>query len=107
MELGSSLIGALIGVSDRAVRYTQAQSVREVLGRLRERGHAAPKLKPEHSGPIAKYLVEHPRAKAPQILQFVAETFGVTVDRLTLRRYLERYGLGCLREDKAQDAPLF
>lgn len=109
MGLGSSLIGALIGVSDRAVRYNQAQSVRDVLDHLRDpkRGHAAPKLKPEHAGPIAKYLVEHPRAKAPQILQFVADTFGVAMDRLTLRRYLERYGLGCLREEKAQDAPLF
>lgn len=109
MGLGSSLIGALIGVSDRAVRYNQAQSVRDVLDHLRDpkRGHAAARLKPEHAGPIAKYLVEHPRAKAPQILQFVTETFGVTMDRLTLRRYLARYGLGCLREERAQDAPLF
>ena len=80
-----------------------------MLEHLREskRGHAAPKLKPEHAGPIAKYLVEHPRGKAPQILRFVAETLGVTVDRLTLRRYLERYGLGCLREEQAHDTPLF
>jgi transposase len=109
LGLGSSLIGALIGVSDRAVRYTQAQSAREMLEHVRDpkRGHAPPKLKPEHAGPIAKYLVEHPRVKAPQILEFVAETFGVTVDRLTLRRYLERYGLGCLREEKTQGTPLF
>jgi len=109
MGLGSSLIGSLIGVSDRAVRYTQAQSAHGMLEYLRDpkRGHAAPKLKPEHAGLIAKYLVEHPRAKAPQILQFVAEAFGVTMDRLTLRRYLKRYGLGCLREEKAHDAPLF
>jgi transposase len=109
MGLGSSLIGALIGVSDRAVRYNQAQSARDVLTHLRDprRGHAPPKLKPEHAGPIAKYLVEHPRAKAPQLLQYVTETFGVTMDRLTLSRYLARYGLGCLREEKAQDTPLF
>jgi hypothetical protein len=111
MDLGSTLIGTLIGVSDRAVRATRSQSAPTFWEHLSQPARCPPppppKLGPEHAGPVAKYLVEHPRAKAPQILQFLAEELGVTMDRLTLRRYLARYGLGCLREETHTNAPLF
>lgn len=109
MGLGSTRIAALLGLSDRAVRLLQAQSTTELLAGVRQpaKGHRPPKLGPAHAGPLAKYLVAHPNAKTSQLLQFIAEEFGVTMDRLTLRRYLVRYGLGCLREDQHTSAPLF
>jgi hypothetical protein len=72
-------------------------------------GHRKPKLQPEHAGLLAKYLVEHKRAKVNDILAFIEHELGVSMDRLTLRRYIQRYGLGCLRNDEHVDdgAPLF
>ena len=42
-----------------------------------------------------------------ELLGFIKKTFDVEMDRLTLRRFLKRYGLGCLREEVIKDAPLF
>ena len=108
MGFGSTFIAALLDVSDRAIRYANACTAEEIVDSIRHpvRGHRAPKLGPEQAGPLAKYLVEHPRAKVHDILDLVAHKFGVTIDRLTLRRYIERYGLGCLRGDTHVGAPL-
>jgi transposase len=70
-------------------------------------GHRQPKLKAEHAGPVAKYLVEHPSAKVKPILAYIKKDLDVEVDRLTLRRFFKRYGLGCLRGDLVTDTPLF
>ena len=67
----------------------------------------APKLGPEHVGPVAKYLAEHSGARVKEILQFIEDEFGVQLDRLTLRRYIKRYGLGCLQGEIHQQGPLF
>jgi hypothetical protein len=40
------------------------------------------------------------------VLSFIAEKLGVTMNRLTLRRFFNRYGLGCLHEGTVQDSPL-
>ena len=40
------------------------------------------------------------------LLGFIEKKLEVEMDRLTLRRFLKRYGLGCLREDTVKDAPL-
>jgi hypothetical protein len=108
MGLGSTLIGTLLGVSDRAIRYTQALTAKELMASIRHpvRGHRAAKLGPEHAGRLAKYLVEHPKAKVHDILDFISKELGVTMDRLTLRRYIARYGLGCLRKDAHEAPPL-
>ena len=109
MGLSSTIIGALIGVSDRNVRYEQRRSAEEVWQRVSRpaRGHRPTRLAPEHVGIVAKYLVEHPGAKVQEIIDFLAEELGVTVHRHTLRRYIQRYGLGCLRDGVHEDAPLF
>ena len=108
-DLGSTLIGALVGTSDRNVRYHRGRTAGEFWKSVSSsvRGHPAPKLGPEQVGPIAKYLVEHPGARVKEILQFIRESFAVEIDRLTLRRYIKRYGLGCLQGDRHKNAPLF
>jgi hypothetical protein len=40
-----------------------------------------------------------------ELLGFIRQTFQVEMDRLTLRRFLKRYGLGCLREDAVENTP--
>lgn len=109
MDLGGTVIGAITGVSDRAVRTTKTLEPEEILHSVRtpSRGRGKAKLGPEHAGLVAKYLVEHPRSKVKEILAFIKNEFGVTMDRLTLRRYISRYGLGCLRGEIHTGAPLF
>lgn len=107
MGLGSTLIGALIGVTDRAVRQTREHSAKQMLKSIRNptRGRPKAKLGPEHAGLVAKYLATHSKPTVAQILEFIATELGVTMDRLTLRRYIKRYGLGCLRGETHERAP--
>jgi len=109
LDLGSTLISALVGTSDRNVRYNHRHSAEELWRRVSHpiRGHRPPKLGPEHAGPVAKFLAANPRARVNTILQFIAEELGVEMDRLTLRRFIKRYGLGCLRGDEHEQGPLF
>lgn len=99
MDLGAQVIAAVVGVSDRAVRQAKAHSPAEMLHSVRHPigGHRKAKLKAEHAGILAKYLVEHPGARVRELVDFVSGSIGPKLDRLTLRRYLKRYGLGCLR----------
>jgi hypothetical protein len=109
MDLGSSVIGAITEVTDRSARVTQALEATELLHSVRtpSRGRGKAKLGPEHAGLVAKYLVDHPSAKVKEIIAYIKKEFGVTMDRLTLRRYINRYGLGCLRGETHSNAPLF
>ncbi len=109
MGLSSVLIGKLIGCSDRNVRYNAEHSSDELWQRLSrpERGHPKPKLLPRHAGPLAKYLSEHSGAKVKDILKFISTKLAVDIKSLSLRRYIKRYGLGCLRDGKHEQAPLF
>ncbi len=109
MDLGSSTIAAIIGVSDRAVRDAQARAPDAMLHSVQHPvgGHRKPKLEAHHAGVIAKFLVDHPGALVQEVLDLIKKDLSVTIDRLTLRRYIARYGLGCLRGDLVTDAPLF
>jgi hypothetical protein len=108
LDLSSVVTGAVVGTTDRAVRKGRGFAPREFWQRLQRarRGHAPPKLRREQVGPVAKYLAEHKRCAVAELLGFIHKTFGVQMDRLTLRRFLKRYGLGCLREEAVQDTPL-
>lgn len=108
MGLPAPVIAALTGVSDRAVRATKALTANELLHCVRTppRGRGKPKLGPEHAGIVAKFLVEHPNPQVRDIIAFVRTELGVELDRKTLRVYIARYGLGCLRGDLLADSPL-
>ncbi len=109
MGLTESVIGAITGVSDRSVRVTKAFEPKELVSSIAqiERGHRQPKLKAEHAGLVAQILVENPKAKVPQILQLLKEKLDVTIQRDTFSRYIERYGLGVLRQQNIENRPLF
>jgi len=109
LDLGTLVIAAVVGVSDRSVRQAKALTAEQMLHSVRHPvgGHRKAKLKAEHAGLVAKYLVEHPGARVKNVLDFVSTQIGPKLDRLTLRRYLKRYGLGCLRNmEIAGPAPL-
>ena len=99
MGLTTAQVGAAVGRTDRAMRFVQALSAQELVESIwRELGrHRTPKLLPEHAGPIAKYLVEHPDSTVEEILAFLRSALGISVDRQTLRRFSTTYHLGVLR----------
>lgn len=109
MGLSSTVIAAITATSPRAIRDTQHLTPKELLKYVQKPvvGHRKPKLEAEHAGLLAKYLVSHPRARAPEIIAYLQEQIGVSMDRLTLRRYIGKYGLGCLRGDQVDGRPLF
>ena len=99
MGLTPAQVGAAVGRTDRAMRTVQALGARDVLDSIwAELGrHRQPKLHPEHAGPIAKYLVDHPRCTQPEVADFIAAELSIVVDTQTLRRFLDAYGLDDLR----------
>jgi len=109
MGLTEPVIGAITGVSDRTVRFTKVFPAKELAASIAEieRGHRQPKLKAEHAGVVARLLVDHPKADVAHLLAMIEKELGVSVERHTLARYIERYGLGVLRAETVVDRPLF
>jgi hypothetical protein len=107
MDLSAPVAAAVVGQTDRAIRKSRRFKPTQFWQRLQEarRGHPQPKLLSEHVGPIAKFLAENKKCTVAELLGFISEKLGIDIDRLTLRRFLKRYGLGCLRENSVSDAP--
>jgi hypothetical protein len=99
LGLTPAQVGAAVGRTDRAMRTVQALSALDFLDSIwRELGrHRTPKLLPEHAGPVAKYLVEHPGCTVAQILAFLHEELHIDLDRKALRRFSQTYNLGVFR----------
>jgi hypothetical protein len=108
LGLNSVIVGAVVGTTDRAVRKGRQVAPDEFWKQLQRarRGRPAPKLRREQVGPVAKFLSEHKDCSVAELLAFIRTHFQVEMDRLTLRRFLKRYGLGCLRESAVVDTPL-
>jgi hypothetical protein len=100
LGLTPAQVGAAVGRTDRAMRTVQALSASEFLDSIwRELGrHRTPKLLPEHAGPVAKYLAEHPRCTAAEVITFIHRTLGISIDRKTLQRFSSTYHLGVFRD---------
>ncbi len=107
MGLTDHVIGAIIGTSERAVRTTKGLEPRALLEAVAQltRGHCHPKLGPEHAGHLARFIVDHPKAEAPEILSFLETKHSVSIERHTLAHFIERYGLGCLRDLEVEAPP--
>jgi hypothetical protein len=99
MGLTPAQVGAAMGRTDRAMRTVQALEARAMLDSIwAELGrHRQPKLRPEHAGPIAKYLVDNPGCTQPEVTTFIASELSIVVDTQTLHRFLDAYGLNVLR----------
>jgi len=103
MGLSAAQVGAAVGRTDRAMRTVRALTAHEMLDSIwAELGrHRQPRLRPEHAGPIAKYLVDHPRCTQPAVIAFIARELHIEIEQQTLRRFLEAYGLYVFRPDRA------
>jgi transposase len=100
-------VGAAVGRTDRAMHTVRALAPRELLDSIwAELGrHRQPRLHAEHAGPIAKYLVDHPRCTQSEVVAFIARELSVEIEVQTLRRFLESYGLYVLCPDHDHRSP--
>jgi hypothetical protein len=94
-------VGAAVGRTDRAMLTVRALAPRELLDSIwAELGrHRQPRLRAEHAGPIAKYLVDHPQCTQSEVVTFIARELSIEIEVQTLRRFLDAYGLYVLRPD--------
>jgi transposase len=99
-------VGAAVGRTERAMRTVRALSARQLLESIWDElgRHRQPKLRAEQAGPIAKYLVEHPKCTQSEVVAFIAQEWKIAVDVQTVRRFFKTYGLGVLRSEHDADS---
>jgi hypothetical protein len=88
-------IARLLGISRSAASAQQGLSSKEVVQAAHHRlaGRPHGKLLPRFAGPIAHFLHEQPQATRWDLLDFIQRTWGVSVSRVALHRFLKKYGL--------------
>lgn len=88
-------IARLLRFSRSTASAQQGLSSKEVVQAAHHRlaGRAHGKLLPRFAGPIAEFLAEQPRATRWDLLDFIRRTWGVSVSRMALYRFLTKYGL--------------
>jgi hypothetical protein len=88
-------IARLLGIARPTASKQQGLSSKAAIQQAQHRmaGRSHGKLLPRYAGPIAAFLVGHPKASQTELIGFVADTFGVQVSRIALYKYLKKYGL--------------
>src|SRR5437588_11851443 len=88
-------VARLLGISRSAASAQQGLSSKEVVQAAHHRlaGRSHGKLLPRFAGPIAQSLHRHPEATRWDVLDFIRATWGVSVSRVALHRFLKKYGL--------------
>ena len=88
-------IARLLGISRPTASRQQALSAKQAVQQAHHRLDGRPygKLLPRYAGPIAEFLFGHPDASRADLIDFVAQTFGVRVSRIALYKFLKKFGL--------------
>jgi hypothetical protein len=88
-------VARLLGITRAAASGQQKLSSKEVVQaayhRLKGRSHG--KLLPRYAGPIAEFLLKNPKTSRFDLLDFIEATWGVSVSRMALHKFLKKYGL--------------
>jgi hypothetical protein len=101
-------IARLLGFSRSAASAQQGLSAKEVVQATHHRlaGRSHGKLLPRFAGPIAHFLHERPQATRWDLLDFIQATFGVSLSRMALHRFLKKYGLDQARRPGTPPTPV-
>ena len=88
-------IARLVGVSRSTASEQQGLSSKEVVQAAHHRMAGRPygKLLPRYAGPIAQFLITHPKASRLDILDFIEATWKVRASRVALWHFMKKYGL--------------
>ena len=92
-------IARFVGISRATASKQQNVSSKEMVQVAHHRMAGRPhgKMLPRYAGPIAQFLITHPRASRWDILDFIERTWKVRVSTVALYRFMKKYGL-----DRAQ-----
>jgi hypothetical protein len=88
-------VARLVGIARPTASKQQGMSSKAAIQQAHQRmaGRSHGKLLPRYVGPIAAFLVAHPKASQAELIDFVAQTFGERVSRIALYKFLKKYGL--------------
>ena len=92
-------IARFVGISRATASKQQNVSSKEMVQVAHHRMAGRPhgKMLPRYAGPIAQFLITHPKASRWDILDFIERTWKVRVSTVALYRFMKKYGL-----DRAQ-----
>jgi hypothetical protein len=85
------LVGATRPTISRQNQLSSRQVVREIQHRLSGRPYG--KLLPRYAGPLAQFLVTHPKAHRDDVLDLIGTTWNLGVSLTALHSFLKKYGL--------------
>lgn len=85
------LVGFTRPTVSRQNQLSSRQVVREIQHRLSGRPYG--KLLPRYAGPIAQFVVTHPKARRDDVLDFIETTWNLRVSLTALHHFLKKYGL--------------
>ena len=92
-------IARILGVSRSTASEQQNVSSKEMVQAAHHRMAGRPhgKLLARYAGPIAQFLITHPKASRLDILDFIRRTWEVRASTVALYHFMKKYGL-----DRAQ-----
>jgi len=88
-------VARLAGVSRPTASQQQGLSSKEVVQAAHHRmaGRSHGRLLPRYAGPIAQFLITHPKASRLDILDFIEATWDVRVSTVALWKFMKKFGL--------------
>jgi hypothetical protein len=88
-------LARLAGVSRPTASGQQGMSSKQAVQQAHHRMDGRPygKLLPRYAGPIIEFLLAHPKATRPDLIDFIDQTFGVRVSRIALYKFLKKFGI--------------
>jgi hypothetical protein len=100
-------IARLLGIARPTASKQQGMSSKGAIQQAHHRmdGRSHGKLLPRYAGPIAAFLIGHPKASQAELITFVAQTFGESVSRIALYKFLKKYGLNSVAGPAQPPAP--
>jgi hypothetical protein len=88
-------LARLLGLSRPTASRQQRLSSKETIQSAHHRMAGRPygKLLPRYAGPIAEFILAHPKASRYDLLDFIERTWEIRVSSVALHRFLKKYGL--------------
>src|SRR5208283_4114470 len=77
--------------ASRQQKFSSKEAIQQAHHRLEGRPYG--KLWPRYAGPIAQFLVTHPKATRVDTLEFIERTFHTHVSTVALSKFLKKFGL--------------
>ena len=99
-------VARILGVSRSTASEQQNVSSKEMVQAAHHRMAGRPhgKLLPRYAGPVAQFLITHPKASRLDILDFIERTWEVRASTVALYHFMKKYGLDAAQRSLASVA---